>query len=546
MSTISLGLDCSTQSLTAVALDLDTASLVWQKSLSFTNDPRLAGYGIEYESCIVPPRVEGEADQPPKLFLAAMDGIFQDLQAEAPFAIDEIAVINVSGQQHGHVYLNRSARKAFSRLRQGASSSGDGLVELLSGVFAYGTAPIWKTSNTAAQAQALRSGVGGKERMIALSGSDSPLRFSGAVMRRTAERYPEVWEACETVQQISSFLPAVLCGNSRVPCDFGNACGTSLIDYQRRCWSDELLSSAGRDLPGGSRAFRGKLPEICAPDDIVGSIASYFVERYGFSEHCLIAAGSGDNPQTKVLIDGDLLSLGTSFVFMSEASEDQDGTLRLDGKGYANAMYDGLGRPFLFGCRTNGALVWDRLRAVYGLKKGEYAPADKLLPGAPYGQRIYIWQPDAESFPLSSRLEPHIQGEGEASLQVDYAALIDTTLSLIKYYSREFSGESRKPLYISGGPAGSEGVLKRIAAIWNRPVVAIGSLGAGLGAAVAGASALEKVRGKAPYNVQELTDSLLPRKGTVQPDPKHAAAYRGRGGFIQRLIDQYEALIAHS
>ena len=135
---------------------------------------------------------------------------------------------------------------------------------------------------------------------------------------------------------------------------------------------------------------------MCAPDAIVGRIAGYFVGKYGFDPECRVAAGSGDNPQSKVLVTGDLLSLGSSFVIMVTS----DGKT-LDMNGFANAMYDGLGRPFIFGCRTNGALPWDRIRAIYGLGKEEYGPAEEALRRTPSGKNLVFWQPRNESFPPS-------------------------------------------------------------------------------------------------------------------------------------------------
>jgi xylulokinase len=542
MRKLSLGLDCSTQSMTAVIIDVEEASLVWKKSLSYVSDPRLSGYGIEHDSFIIPPRVEGEADQPPRLFLAALDAIFSDIKSCGEVNPAEISVINVSGQQHGHVYLKAGASGKFSALnRKGAGSAGGDLSQQLSGVFSYRTAPIWKTSDTGTQAEAIRSGVGGKKRVIELSGSDSPLRFSGAVMRRVGERYPAVWEQTETVQLISGFIPAVLTGNSRVGTDFGNGCGTSLMDYQNRTWSGELVSAAADSLPGGAQGFRSKLTDIVAPDDCAGKLAFYFVERYGLSEECLVAAGSGDNPQTKVLVKGDLLSLGTSFVFMVSASLSDDGTVALDEAGYANAMYDGLGRPFLFGCRTNGALVWDRVRMMHGLGKDDFAPADDALPGTPAGKSVMIWQPDAESFPVSPVIEPIRDGGRAPSLKEDYAGIIDSTLVIIEHYARGFSRRTDEPLYVTGGPAGALGVVQRIAAVWNRPVVTIGRLGAGLGAAVAGASTLVK-SGKAELNIDQLAASLLPRGESVRPLPDMVKAFHGEDGFASRLIRTYESL----
>ncbi len=120
-------------------------------------------------------------------------------------------------------------------------------------------------------------------------------------------------------------------------------------------------------------ALRRKLPAIVAPDAIVGTIAAYFVRKYGLSRDCRVAAGSGDNPQSKVPVTSDLLSLGSSFVNMVST----DGQT-LDMSGAACAMYDGIGRPFMFGCRTNGALRWDAVRALYGLRRDDCAPAEDV------------------------------------------------------------------------------------------------------------------------------------------------------------------------
>ena len=146
------------------------------------------------------------------------------------------------------------------------------------------------------------------------------------------------------------------------------------MDYEKKEWSHRLVAAAADGLPGGKEGLMAKLPALVSPDSVIGSIARYFVAKYGFSEQCRVAVGSGDNPQTKVLVKGDLLSLGTSFVNMIST----DGkTLDLDG--YANGMYDGLGRPFMFGCRTNGAMVWDGIRGMHGLGGDDFGPADDSL-----------------------------------------------------------------------------------------------------------------------------------------------------------------------
>ena len=171
-----------------------------------------------------------------------------------------------------------------------------------------------------------------------------PLRFTGAVIRRVAEQSASDYAATEKIQLISSFIPAVLSGNASTPIDTGNGCGMSLMNYRNKVWDTELLAATADGLPGGAEELSAKLPELTSPDSVVGNIATYFVERHGFSEECAIIAGSGDNPQAKVPVAGDLLSLGTSFVNMVSTDGDT-----LDPEGFANAMYDGINRPFMFG-----------------------------------------------------------------------------------------------------------------------------------------------------------------------------------------------------
>jgi xylulokinase len=533
-SHLSLGLDSSTQSLTAVVVDHDQGRVVHELSLDYGRDERLAGLGLNTREYLIPPRVPGEADQPPELYLASLDAVFADLR-KAGVPLEAVEVINVSGQQHGHLYLSAAASERFARLRDPGSAEGD-LPALLAGSFAYGAAPIWRTSNTGAQAEQIRAGVGGKARMIELSGSDSPLRFTGAVMRRVGQQFPEAYAATEIVQLISSFIPAVLCGDPKVPTDFGNGSGMSLMDYRARAWSEPLIAAAAAGLPGGAAAFRAKLPAITEPDACVGTIAGYFVKKYGFAPGCRIAAGSGDNPQTKVLAAGELLSLGTSFVFMVST----DGN-SVDREGYANAMYDGVGRPFAFGCRTNGAMVWDRVRAKHGLAKKDYGPAEQALAAGTPGEALFFWQPENESFPASPAFAEQRVGSAQPSLQADYGGIIDSTLAAVYVYSRHFAREGTEPLSVTGGATDSRQIMRRVAAIWNRPVAAIGKVGAALGTAVAGVSALRRAQGKKP-EIEKLAAALLPAVAPVVPDPADVARYHGKGGYLERFRDAYPRL----
>ena len=537
---LALGLDSSTQSLSAVVIDIDTAEKYFEHSLDYRADARLNRFGIG-EDYILPPREAGEAEQPPLMYLASLDAMFADIR-EAGVPLESILLINTSGQQHGHVYLNSKADALLAQLVSFQNFDEDerDLQTLLKDAFAYSNAPIWMTANTVAQTDAVRNGVGGKAEMIDLSGSDAPLRFTGTVIRRVGEQFPEHYAATAKIQLISSFIPAVLTGNANIPIDYGNACGMSLMNYRLKTWDPALLAATAQGLPGDAEEFQSKLPTLVRPDSIVGSLAAYYIEKYGFEGRCAVIAGSGDNPQAKVPVGGDLLSLGTSFVNMVSTDGDT-----LDPEGFANAMYDGINRPFMFGCRTNGAMVWDAVRSNYGLAKEEYAPAEAALQEVAPGQFMTFWQPKTESFPVSGAFEL-IRADAQPTLAEDYTGIIETSLAAVYVYSAVFTKQTQTPLFVTGGATDSPEIMRRVAGIWNRPTLPVEKGGAALGAAVAGVKALydaDPDTENEPFDIEAFSASVLKRGEPIQPRPEDVAAYHGEGKYLQRFRETYEQIM---
>ena len=121
---LALGLDSSTQSLSAVVIDIDAAEKCFEHSLDYRADARLNRFGIG-EDYILPPSDEGEAEQPPLMYLASLDAMFADLR-EAGVSLENILLINTSGQQHGHVYLNRDADALLAQLASFQNFDEDG------------------------------------------------------------------------------------------------------------------------------------------------------------------------------------------------------------------------------------------------------------------------------------------------------------------------------------------------------------------------------------------------------------------------------------
>jgi xylulokinase len=517
-----LGIDSSTQSTTAVVLDRSSFKTVAEAKVRYRDDPRLASYGLSEGAPILPPREAGEADQPAALFLDALDALLSDL---GPEILGRVAAVDVSAQQHGQVWLGEAGSQAIAALREtGAGAKGrPGLASRVGAGLSYDRAPIWMSANTQAEAAELRAALGGREGVTARSGSDSPLRFSGAVLRHTAKRFPDSYAATHRFHLLSSFLPAVLAGDPDAPIDWGNGSGTSLMDWAAKRWDPALVAACAAGLPGGAAGLSSRLPRLAHPLESVGRAAAYFVERYGFSPDCQVVAGSGDNPQSKVLSSGALLSLGTSFVLMVEGEHPHVS---------ANAMYDGLGRPFLFGCRTNGALAWESVRLAHGLAASDFASSERALATVAPGSAIRIVQNERESFPDSVATNPPSLG----SFERDYAAAVDSSLGLMALASAPFAGKVTE-VAVTGGAAASRGVLARVAAIWGARALPIADAGAAAGAAVAAACALagEAERGA----LADRARAVAARPGMpVEPDPAAVAAYRAPGGFLERLAKE--------
>lgn len=532
MTKLALGLDSSTQSLTAVVVDIDSRKVVYEKSLDYRSDRRLSKFELT-EDYILPPKEPGEATQPVAMYFASLDAIFTDIKNEftnCGLNLTDIAVINTSGQQHGHSLFKKDSQKFFEQLKSPNSPTDKNLVDILQDSLSLPFARIWKTSNTAELADKVRKRLGGKEQIIKLTGSNAPWRFSAFGIMKTAQEYPKQYNNTLIIHQISSIIPAILTGNINIPLDYGNACGTSLMNYIQRQWSPEIIKAAAKDLLSDESALADKLPQLASGKTLIGTITHYFVQKYGFDSNCAIGIGSGDNPQAKVLVAGSMLSLGSGFVNMVET----DGRT-FDLRGFTNAMYDAFDRPLIFGCRTNGALTWDRVRALHGIEKKDYQPGEKALINTPAGNndRMFLWHPNNESFPISASFGPARIGYDQPDFATDYVGIIESILCSMYINSRYFMAPS-DTLYVAGGSTSSQEIMKRIAAIWNRNVVPIENGGSALGAAVSGAYSLLLSQGQT-LDPDTFGTSFLQKQKAVKPRPDDVVAYHKPGGFLEKF-----------
>ena len=202
MGKLFLGLDSSTQSLSAVVIDLDARKVIYEKSLNF--DAALPQF--KTKNGVLPNRDPLAKHSSPLLWAAALDLLFAQMKKDG-VALGKILAISGSGQQHGSVYLNEKAADAFANLDPKKS-----LVENLDGVFARKTSPIWMDSSTAKECAEIRKKLGGIKFTASRTGSDTFERFTGPQIRKFCKTEPKPYAQTVHIALVSSFLASVLAG----------------------------------------------------------------------------------------------------------------------------------------------------------------------------------------------------------------------------------------------------------------------------------------------------------------------------------------------
>src|SRR5262249_18883033 len=107
-----LGLDSSTQSLSAVVIEIagDNRRVVEARSFGF--DERLPHYGTRHG--VLPHRDSRVATSSPRMWAEALDVMLGQLAKDVD--VRALAAISGSAQQHGSVYLNDRASSALATL----------------------------------------------------------------------------------------------------------------------------------------------------------------------------------------------------------------------------------------------------------------------------------------------------------------------------------------------------------------------------------------------------------------------------------------------
>ena len=503
-----LGLDSSTQSLTAILIDASEArpAIVWQRSLNF--DETLPHYGTRHG--VLPNADPRVARSSPRMWAEALDRMFALMSAEAGVDRSRLAAIAGSAQQHGSVYLSDAATSRLSSLDPARA-----LVDQLDGIWSRDESPIWMDSSTAAECAEITRAIGGASVLAELTGSRAFERFTGPQVRKFFHDDPEGYARTSRVHLVSSFMASLLAGG-HAPIDPGDGSGMNLMDLAARTWSPAAVDATA---PG----LAAKLPPIAESWTVAGTLAPYWQRRYGLPP-AKVVAWTGDNPSslvgTGLVEEGRVaVSLGTSdtiFGAMPAPRVDRSGTGHVFGA--PTGAYMGI---TVF---KNGSLARERVRDAMRLDWPGFARALRDSPTGNGGGLMLPWfEPEITPTVLTPGVHERDLAAGDSRARV--RAVVEGQMMAMARHSR-WMGVTIDAIHATGGAAASDEILRVMADVFGAPVrrFEVGN-SACLGAALRAwhADALSAGR---PVTWRDVADAFVrPSGDAIAPAPGARAIY---------------------
>lgn len=464
-----LGLDSSTQSLSAVLLDTESGRLLADDSVNFGNDLPHFGQPNGYDES----GEEGVVHANPLMWLEALDLLLTRMK-EAGLDFSQVAAVSGSGQQHGSVYL----RGCFGEKLAGLDASND-LASQLAGCLTRKSSPIWMDSSTGAECSEIAEAVGGNEAVCSKSGSLAVARFTGPQIRKFAKEDPDAYAETGVIHLVSSYFASILAGKN-VAIDHGDGAGMNLMNLAAKDWDEGLVKATAEGL-------REKLPP-CAPSATrSGPISNYFVEKYGFSPTCETVIWSGDNPCSLVGMGAAepgkvVISLGTSDTLFAAMPEP-----RTDPKGFGHVFGNPGGGYMSLICFKNGSLAREAVKDQFALSWAAFEK--EALAQSPIGNEGLMMLPffKPEITPAINTSGPVFSEEGDHSAEQTVRAVLEGQFLNMRTHS-SWLGVDPTRIYITGGASENDGIAQVIANVFGVPVDRLdvpgsATIGAGMRAA---------------------------------------------------------------
>ena len=515
-----LGLDSSTQSLSAMLIDTDSGQVVLDESLNF-------GKALpEYRS----PRGFLEHADPhikhsnPLMWVAALDQLLGRLKARGA-ELGRVAGISGAGQQHGSVYLKQPL---------GSVSTWDAsknLVEQVAPLLSRETAPIWMDSSTNQQCAEIAEAAGGNDQVVKISGSRAIERFTGPQIRAFYQRDPQGYAATKEIHLVSSFVASLLIAGS-APIDHGDGAGMNLLELATGAWSRRLVDATAPDLAG-------KLPKAVPSRTQIGQIADYFVDKYGFKPGTPVFAFTGDNPSSLVGMGATepgsaVISMGTSDTVFAAMREPHT-----DPRGFGHVFGNPAGGFMCLICFANGSLAREKVatKAALSWDAFERAILEETRPGNQGNLMLPFFIPEMTPKLLAPKVE--LFGSERFVAWQEPAALaraIVEAQALSMQRHSDWIGEQPKLIRVTGGASKNRGIRQVLADVFGAE---IRTLAASNSSALGGALRAAEAASAASFSELYLRFAATDSARDVAPTPGATAQY---GELRQKLLQRLNAL----
>lgn len=515
MSRYYLGLDCSTQSLSAVLIDAESAALVYQRSLNYADV--LTHYGVI--DGYLPITAAGQVHAPPLMWVEALDALLLAMQEDA-CPLQEIRCIAGAAQQHGTVYLKQQFTQSLAKCDPRKP-----LHEQLQQSFSRLTAPIWMDNSTTEQCTAFTADLGGAEQVNKITGSVAVERFSGVQIKKFAESEPQAYTDTTDIMLVSAFMASLLAGHP-VTIDYTDASGMNLLDLHSKKWHQPALDSCAPDL-------QKRLQPPVNPLLLLGTVAPYFTQRYGLNSNCKLLPWCGDNPSSLIglgLVQPGMsaISLGTSdtcfglFQELPQRMSPWAHTFIAPTLDYMSLL-----------CFKNGSLARECVRQQFQLSWQAFSECLSATPPGNNGAMMLPWF-DTEIVPKVIK-----QGVQRYALDADDCsancrAVIEGQMLSMSLHAEQ-AGLTPTSIRATGGASQNQEILQIMADVFACPVDVIQTTNSvALGAALRAQFALE-------YRSWDETVAMFTAPQPVtqrQPEKTAVNVYREmKQLFSQRVAD---------
>jgi xylulokinase len=279
----------------------------------------------------------------------------------------DVAAVGLTGQMHGLVLLDGEQRVLRPAI-------------------------LWNDQRTARQCDQIRAALGGRARLVRVTGNDALTGFTAPKILWVREHEPEVYARARLVLLPKDYVRLRLTGGAAM--DKADGSGTLLFDLAARDWSADVL--AALDIP------RAWLPPTYEGPEVTGRVTTAAAAETGLRADTPVMAGGGDQAAGAVgagaVTPGVVsLTLGTSGVVFATT----DGPL-FEPEGRLHAFCHAVpGRWHLMGVTlaAAGSLQWYRDTLAPGVS---FDALVEEAAGAPPGCEGLVFLPY-----LSGERTPH-------------------------------------------------------------------------------------------------------------------------------------------